>query len=138
MKLVWSKSISYLYLGAGNLKSRLSSLLYVRPFLIAAIAALALNLLSWLFAAIIQRSIGSGLAVLHYNVIFGVDLIGDATRIYVLPLLGMGLYIVNFLLAATLGSKQERFVSYLLIGAAGIGNIIILAAVYFVYIVNFS
>lgn len=138
MKLAWSKTLNYIYLGAADLKRRGTDLLFFRRTLVFSIIGLSLNLLSWLLTAGIQRGIGSGLAILHYNVIFGVDLIGEATNLYLWPTFGFGLLAVNFLLAAILASKQERFIAYLLLGMASFGNLLILWALYFIYLVNFS
>lgn len=37
---------------------------------------------------------------LHYNIIFGVDLVGKWWRIFYLPLMGIGVLMINYFLAA--------------------------------------
>lgn len=41
----------------------------------------------------------SGQIFLHYNIIFGVDLVGDWWKIFYLPLVGMGVLLVNYFLS---------------------------------------
>ena len=56
--------------------------------------------------------------ILHYNVYFGVDLIGDYRQAYILPLIGIILLVVNLLLAIYFYAQKERIASYILMIAA--------------------
>jgi len=50
---------------------------------------------------------------LHYNIIFGVDLLGEWWKIYYLPIAGLLVLIVNSCLAV-LVYKKSKFISWLL------------------------
>ena len=56
-------------------------------------------------------------AVLHYNVYFGIDLLGPWYNVFFLPLIGIGLTLINAVMAASIW-RWDRIASYLLaIGA---------------------
>lgn len=48
---------------------------------------------------------------LHYNIYFGIDLIGSWYRIFYIPVAGLIFLIINFILIVLL-YKKERFLSY--------------------------
>jgi hypothetical protein len=52
--------------------------------------------------------------ILHYNVYFGVDLVGGWQEVYMMPLIGFSFVLVNFLLAYYFYFKKERIVSHIL------------------------
>ncbi|MEA2088888.1 MAG: hypothetical protein U9O55_03560 [Patescibacteria group bacterium] len=51
---------------------------------------------------------------LHYNVYFGIDYIGDWHKIFIVPLIGIIILIINFLLALLIYYK-DKFISYILV-----------------------
>jgi hypothetical protein len=55
--------------------------------------------------------------ILHYNVYFGVDMIGDYRQAYFLPLTGLVLFVINLFLAIYFYAKKERIASYILLMA---------------------
>ncbi len=57
--------------------------------------------------------------VLHYNVYFGVDLLGIWWQAYVLPLLALFFLAAHFFLAKRFYEQSERIASYLLLLASG-------------------
>lgn len=57
--------------------------------------------------------------VLHYNVYFGVDVLGIWWQTYVFPLLGLLLFCGHFLLARRFYEGGERIASYLMLLSAG-------------------
>lgn len=138
MKLVFSKGLSYLYVGIGNFRSALVELFSWRPSLIYGSIAILLNLLAWIFAIIIHRSIGEELAILHYNITFGIDRIGDVRNLYLLPLSGLAIIIANLLLASLITKKEDRILIHILLSMCILGNGIVLLGLYAAYVVNFS
>jgi len=52
--------------------------------------------------------------ILHYNVYFGVDVLDDWKRVYVVPLIGLFLFVVNTLLGLYFYQHKERIASYIL------------------------
>ncbi len=68
------------------------------------------------------------LLVLHYNVYFGVDLLGAWWQAYILPMLGAGFFSGHLLLASSFYGRSERIAAYLLLLSAGLLNFGILIA----------
>lgn len=54
---------------------------------------------------------------LHYNIYFGVDLIGNKEQVFKLPLIGAIVFLVNYFLAGLI-YRSEKFASYILIFAS--------------------
>lgn len=59
--------------------------------------------------------VGNPAAILHYNVYFGVDVIGNWWQSYLNPLMGFLIMIVNFVLALAFYNLKERIASYILL-----------------------
>lgn len=81
------------------------------------------NLGSWIWL-VTQIEPQSEPIFLHYNVLFGVDLIGPWHKIFLFPLLGIAILIVNAIVAWLL-FQRDRFFLYILNSAAFICQIIL-------------
>ncbi|MEI7620016.1 MAG: hypothetical protein WCJ57_00415 [Candidatus Falkowbacteria bacterium] len=102
------------------------------------VVVLVLNLLNWSFSFLLYRSLGDDLTVLHYNIDFGIDLIGHRGELFVNPVLGLVLIILNLaLLLFFARHKHFKFVSYLLWNTAALANTFLLLAALAVYLINF-
>ena len=102
------------------------------------IVLLGLNLLIWLIVYFINVSVSQDLVVLHYNIDFGVDLIGSVERIYIIPLLGLIIILVNAVLIFIFSrSKDFKFFSHLLLAASLAVNLFLLIALGSIYLINF-
>lgn len=55
------------------------------------------------------------IVIVHYNVYFGVDLIGDWAQIFVVPSVALAFVIVNTFLARWFYGEKERIASYVLL-----------------------
>ncbi|MDP1619865.1 MAG: hypothetical protein Q8M12_02610 [bacterium] len=53
--------------------------------------------------------------ILHYNVYFGVDLVGGYRQVYILPLIGFILFLINSSLSIYFYGQKERIASYILL-----------------------
>jgi hypothetical protein len=73
--------------------------------------------------------------VLHYNILSGIDLLGQWYQIYTLPLIGLVLVIFNSVVAHRIYNRQVAF-SYFLVLASSLEQIFLLLATYFVVLVN--
>lgn len=87
----------------------------VRTLLTAATVPLLLCLGLVLYAI---RPGGTSL-VLHYNVYFGVDLLGVWWQVYMLPLLGVLFLLLHTFLAKRFYDSVERIACYLMLLSAG-------------------
>ena len=78
------------------------------------VVSLLLNLGSFLSIAYFIRPIDFPI-ILHYNVYFGVDVIGMWWHAYFLPVIGVIIYIVNVVLARFFYENRERIISYIFV-----------------------
>lgn len=138
MKLIFSKALNYLYINAGQYRVAMSDFFFRKTSYIYLGIALLINGLTWLLVIITHRSLADSLAILHYNVIFGIDKIGEPISLYQLPAIGLILIIVNFFVSVLLVRKREQIPGQFLLLTAILGNLILLVAVYLLYIINFS
>lgn len=138
MKIIFSKFLSYLYRGLTYIRTSLRLLLVNRSFLVITVITVFLNILNWVGVYFLVKAVGTNLAVLHYNVVFGVDLVGDASQFYNVPFFGLVTIIINVLLAGLLNKNNEKLAATIFLVLATIINVFCLTALYFSYIINFS
>lgn len=118
----------------GGLKSKFRLFFhqeYFRNHIVAwlIIASFIANLASWLTIKIFLKPVDFPI-ILHYNVYFGVDMVGDWRQTYWLPIIGLALFLVNLFLALHFYRQKERIASYLLlIGALMIQLSLVVASV---------
>ena len=93
---------------------------------IGLIIILILNLIIW---AILYFNIEPTIdpIPLHYNIYFGIDLIGQWYQIFYLPASGLIIYFINFVLSYII-YKREKIISYFLILSTGLIQIILIGA----------
>jgi hypothetical protein len=93
---------------------------------------------AWLQAAYIYRHLAGDVLVQHYSVDFGIDLVGDPSQIFLYPVYGLAVFIINFGLAA-LGRERPdfRIFVHLLLAAALIFALFLNIALLFIYLINF-
>lgn len=73
--------------------------------------------------------------ILHYNIYFGIDKVGEWTRVYNLPLIGIIILLVNTVIAYLLYSKN-RLLSYFIISATLLMQILLNLATFYIVVVN--
>lgn len=119
----------------GDIISDLISYFFVKIYLGF---LLCTNVIIWLMSFFIDSRIDSDQMALHYNVDFGIDYYGAKNLIYIIPVLGIMITLINFILLATMSrSRDRRFIGHLLLVSALICNIILLTAQISVYLINF-
>lgn len=81
-------------------------------FLVSATGGFLANILLWI---VILSKVGYSQTnvALHYNIVYGIDLVGKAVNLYLIPATGFVLYLANLYLAAILRDKA-KFLSQLL------------------------
>jgi len=100
------------------------------------IGALILNGINWGLIAFFIRPVDFPI-VLHYNVYFGVDVIGAWWQIYFLPAIGLIIMSVNTVLGYLFYQKKERIIAHLLMLATFIAQISMTVAVASLLIINY-
>lgn len=78
------------------------------------VGTLLLNLAIWIATFFFIRPADFPI-ILHYNVYFGVDILGDWKEIYFLPGMSTALALVNLLSAFLAYRQKERIAAYLLL-----------------------
>lgn len=100
------------------------------------ILGLIANLINWIILKIWIKPVDFSV-ILHYNVYFGVDSFGDYKQIYILPLIGIVLFIINFLLSLFFYEKKERIASYALLIATLMIQLSLIVASVSVILINY-
>ncbi|MDP2684023.1 MAG: hypothetical protein Q8P20_03110 [bacterium] len=80
--------------------------------LVMFVLALLINITNWLWIVLRIRPQNESV-FLHYNILFGVDYIGEWWRIYIIAFTGLVIFVINFLLGWLLFNK-DKFVSILM------------------------
>lgn len=114
----------FIKLVAGNL--------YIR---ICIYAASLVNVVAWLASYHILTKLDHDLIILHYNVDFGLDYIGQVEQIFAFPLLGLGIIVVNILICI-LVRRVKKIELYMLLITAITANFFLLMALGSVYLIN--
>lgn len=93
---------------------------------------------AWWSAHFIYKNLVGGLLVLHYNIDFGIDWVGDPTNIFYFPDLGLlfALISIIFLLFSAPG-WHFRFQAQLALAGAVFLNLMVIIALGSVYLINF-
>jgi len=132
----WSKILNNIHIKRHTFSRMvldIFSFLYIRIYLII---LLSINLLIWLIAFNINKNVSQDLVFLHYNVTFGINLIGSVKRVYIIPLLGLVIIIINFILLLFI-HRQAKFIVHLLLFTAMLANLFLIAAIISIYLINF-
>ena len=106
------------------------SLLSDRSSQILLVVGLLFNISAWIYL-LINIKPQTDPIFLHYNIYFGVDLIGDWYRIYQIPLIGIIIYFVNLYLSYIL-YKKGKVISRFLIGVTVFIQVIVLISSYLI------
>ena len=130
------KILNYLYLSREKLVQAvfyLVGFMFVRIYLAG---LFGLNIINWLLAYYVNKNVSQNLVVLQYNVNLGVNLIGDAKDIYIIPTLGLAFIVINFLLLLNI-FRKNKFLIHLLLGFSLVINLFLIAGTVAIYLVNF-
>jgi hypothetical protein len=112
------------------------SFLYIRLYLIA---ITGFNIFLWLLVYSININFTQDLIVLHYNVNFGVDMIGSVGQLYVIPLLYLIIIVLNILIIfSIIKYKYFKFIAHILLLTSLVVGVFLLISLAFIYLVNFK
>lgn len=100
------------------------------------ISSIVGNLVNWIIILIYVRPTVPTI-ILHYNVYFGVDMMGNWGWVFILPGIGLFLLIINNSLAIYFYGNLERIASYILLIAALMVQLSLLIATLSVIIINY-
>jgi hypothetical protein len=115
--------------------SEVFGLLFIRIYLVI---LLLQNISIWVFVWLFAMRVGSSLTILHFTVDFGIDLVGDARKLYMIPILGLFVSILNILLLFVfVKNKNFKFIAHLLLATALLVNVFLSLALGPIYWMNF-
>ncbi|MEI8344266.1 MAG: hypothetical protein WCF93_04940 [Candidatus Moraniibacteriota bacterium] len=100
------------------------------------IGSLILNVANWCSIAFFIRPVDFPI-ILHYNVYFGVDVIGSWWQMYFVPFIGLLILLVNAVLGFLFYQRKERIAAHLLMLATFIVQIGISIAVASLLLMNY-
>jgi len=101
--------------------------------------ALILNSFSWFLVYLIKSHINHNLVILHYNIDFGFDLIGEVNQLYFFPILSLILILVNLFLVLFFSFLGTRIFLFHLFGMiSSVVNFFFLFYLVLIYLINFS
>lgn len=135
-----NKILSYLHLTKQTLHYSLWELLSYLHVKIHLSILILINLLIWFVAIYIVTSVDQPQIALHYSVDFGIDLYGNTNKIYTVPILGLVFIAINTIIALAINRYTRegiRFITHLLLISAIISNIMLLASLVSIYLINF-
>lgn len=113
----------------------LFSFLFVRVYLIIIVA---INLFLGYLSYYMYQKISQNIAILHYNVDFGVDLIGNKINFFSIPLLSLIFILVNLIILLSLVKKKDfKFLSYFLLSFLLLFHIFLVLSIIPIYLINF-
>ncbi|PIZ94219.1 MAG: hypothetical protein COX81_04180 [Candidatus Magasanikbacteria bacterium CG_4_10_14_0_2_um_filter_37_12] len=95
-----------------------------KPILVMFVISLLFNIATWIWLIINVHSY-IGQVFLHYNILFGVDLVGEWYRVFYIPVISLLILFFNTILGWLLFHK-DKVVSYLLHGVAVLVQILLL------------
>ncbi len=94
------------------------------------------NLANWLALFFLVNRLDLGI-ILHYNVYFGVDEIGNWKQSFLSPIIGLILFALDAVLAVYFFEKKERIASYVLLIASIMVQINLIIASASVIMINY-
>lgn len=94
------------------------------------------NLINWIILKIFIDPVDLPI-ILHYNVYFGVDMLGNWKSVFILPGIGLVLFFINALLSINFYQKKERIASYLLLIATLMIQLSLIVASASLIIINY-
>lgn len=97
---------------------------------------LFINVVSWFILLIFIKPVDFSV-ILHYNVYFGVDVIGDWWKIFLLPALGLFLFFLNLLLSIYFYQQEEKVAAYLLMFVSFLAQLSLIIASMNIILINY-
>jgi len=96
--------------------------------------SLVINILIWLWLSLQIRALPE-LIPLHYNIYFGIDLLGYWYQVFLMPFFGILVILLNFFLGSIIYQK-EKILSKFLAGTSSFIQVIIFLASIFIILIN--
>lgn len=136
--MAYSNFYGWFYSVRQQAASGIASVWHFNPSRWYFLVILLLQIGAWLEALFIYHNLSGDLLVLHYNVDFGIDLVGDPRQIFLYPIIGLGILAFNTIVAATLYRQRDfRVFAHFLLAAALVSALFLNLVLLFIYLINF-
>jgi hypothetical protein len=130
------KSLTFFSLARANFLSHWQGFWALWPFRLHFLFWLATLIFCWVQTYLLAANVNQVNVNLHYNILFGTDLIGPTAHLYFLPASALLMSLINMLLAIYL-LRQDRLLAYLSAGSAIMINLFMALGIYSLYLINF-
>ena len=121
-----------------KIKTSLSVIFHFVPSLVYLSLIIIGQILAWFQVWFIHRQLRENILVLHYNVDFGIDFVSDPIYIFLYPLLGLIVFLFNFIILAIFHKdKNFKILVHYLLGAAALFGLFLSIALLAVFLINF-
>jgi len=102
------------------------------------IVVVAFQILAWLQAVFIKKTLTGDFLVLHYNVDFGVDYVNEPVRIFLWPIFALLVFFVNVIILAFVSrNKDFKLFAHLLFISSALIGLLLNAVLLSIYLINF-
>ena len=136
--MAYSNFYARVYGAFDKTKESLGAIFRFRPSFIYIAIIVIEQTIAWFQAWFIYHNLSGDILVLHYNVDFGIDLVGDPVRIYFFPVIGLTIFLLNFIVLASLHKdKNFKILAHYLLGIATLFGLFLSVALLSVYLINF-
>lgn len=100
--------------------------------------AYAINLFLWVAVYFCYSRFNQDIAILHYNIDFGIDLIGNKNYLFFIPISSLLFIIINqIILSKFLSNNDFKFWSHFLLSFLLLFNIFLIFILFTIYYINF-
>ncbi len=122
----------------GRIRMSFAAIFRFRPIWLYMGIIIFWQIIAWIQAWFIHSSLTDKILVLHYNVDFGIDMVGDPQQIYFYPILGLAVILINLIILALLHKdKNFRIIAHFLLSAAVMFGLFLTVTLLAVYLINF-
>ncbi len=104
------------------------------PVAISSGISIILNIFSWVWLSV-QIPQAGGQVFLHYNILFGVDQVGDSWKIFYVPLLGLFIFLINLSLGWLL-YRKDKFMAQVLLFFSALCQVFVVIATFLLVFLN--
>ncbi len=113
----------------------LFSYLFIKVYFII---AYAINLFLWVAVYFCYSRFNQDIVIFHYNIDFGIDLIGNKNYLFFIPISSLLFIIINqIILSKFLSNNDFKFWSHFLLSFLLLFNIFLIFILFTIYYINF-
>ena len=122
----------------GHIKVALKNLFSYFFIKVYFIIAYTINLFLWVAVYFCYSRFSQDIAILHYNIDFGIDLIGNKNYLFFIPISSLFFIIIyQIILSKFLSNNDFKFWSYFLSSFLLLFNIFLIFILFTIYYINF-